>query len=85
MPLLEHVKEENNQFPKAQEYKDRQSQSFQNTFLLFALSDFIAIGKEKECFANNEMKALLVTHTKLLMWVRQMTSLVQMQKIRMCL
>lgn len=47
-------------------------------YLFFIFSDFIAIQKEKECFADNNLKALLVTRAKLLTWVRQMTSLVQM-------
>lgn len=35
-------------------------------FLFFVFSDFIAIQKEKECSADNNPKALLVTHAKLL-------------------
>lgn len=52
-------------------------------FLFFVFSDFVAI--QKECSADNNLKALLVTHAKLLTWVRQMTGSVQMQKIRLCL
>lgn len=49
------------------------------------VSDFIAIQKEKQCFADNNLKAPLVTHAKLLTWVRQMTSLAEMQEIRLYL
>lgn len=41
--------------------------------------------KKKQCFSNNNLKALLVTHAELLTWVRQMTSLAEIHEIRLYL
>lgn len=85
LPAVSLLKHMNNQIPEALEYKGTGNlQAFRiHIYFLFSLT--IGIQKEKECFADSNLKALLVTHAKLLMWVRLMTSLVQMQKIRMCL